>query len=70
MEGLDPLVPANRLKGILGMFGELCYVKFHLKEGYGLVQFAQRFVCFEIHHLVLEFCCLRFHSITLLQILC
>ncbi|KAG2553549.1 hypothetical protein PVAP13_9KG533100 [Panicum virgatum] len=42
VEGLDPLVPANRLKGILGMFGELCYVKFHLKEGYGLVQFAQR----------------------------
>jgi hypothetical protein len=67
VEGLDPFVSQNQLKGILEVFGELCYVKFPVKEGYGLVQFAHRFVCFEIHHLIffLEFCCLRFHTVPL-----
>jgi len=43
VEGLaGSLVSADQLKGILEMFGELCYVKFHVKEGYSLVQLVGR----------------------------
>ncbi|CAL4921255.1 unnamed protein product [Urochloa decumbens] len=42
VEGLDPCVTVNQLKGIVALFGELCYLKIHADEGYGLIRFVSR----------------------------
>ncbi|KAF8684307.1 hypothetical protein HU200_044358 [Digitaria exilis] len=44
VEGLDPCVTVNQLKGIAAMFGELCYLRIDADEQCGLVKYVSRFV--------------------------